>query len=294
MIRAPYTIPADAASFAASGGSLTHLWRVLVRSQIARSVNPLDTAPGVRPLSLRSKSRTSSELLWARRPSAATKVQGGLCEEQIVAAALDIIDGEGIEALNMRRIASDLGVGTMSLYWHVRNKEDLLWLVVDDIVGTVELPPATGTWRGDLLALLRNFRAALLFHRRALPLLNGRPGFGPKSLPFVDRMLGALRLAGFSPPAAARAYGICVVFALGFTMTEVVTVDQTWDGSPRAEALKRDLAAYLADLPGDEHPNLRSMSADLIWSGGDAAFELGLRALVDGFDVLLSSAEALA
>ena len=99
----------------------------------------------------------------------------------------------------MRRIASDLGVGTMSLYWHVRNKEDLLWLVVDEIVGAVDVPSATDNWRADLLALLRNFRAALLLHRRALPLLNGRPGFGPRSLAFVDRMVGTLRLAGFAP-----------------------------------------------------------------------------------------------
>ena len=264
-----------------------------MRSEIARSVIPLDAPPAARPVSVRSKSRTSSELLWSRRTPGAT-TRGGLCEGQIVATALDIIDRDGIEALNMRRIASDLGVGTMSLYWHVRNKEDLLWLVVDQIVGTVDVPPATDDWRADLLALLRNFRAALLLHRRALPLLNGRPGFGPRSLSFIDRMLGALALAGLSQSAASRAYGICVVFAVGFTASEVVTLDQTWDGSPRAEALKRDLAAYLADLPGDEHPNLRSMSADLIWSGGDEAFELGLRALVDGFDVLVSGSEALA
>jgi hypothetical protein len=89
--------------------------------------------------------------IWIRPVRQPQSQRPALAREQIVRAAVELADAEGMEAVTMRRLAKNLGVGAMSLYWHVPNKEDLLDLMLDAAFGEVELPerPA-GNWRTDL------------------------------------------------------------------------------------------------------------------------------------------------
>jgi AcrR family transcriptional regulator len=182
----------------------------------------------------------------------------------------------------MRGVAARLGVGTMSLYWHVRNKEELLWLVVDELLADVPLPGEGPDPFADIAEIARGLRAVLLRHRRAVPVLVGRPGFGPNGLVFGERLLAAIHSAGFSGDTAADAYAMCVNYTTGFVLYEVLTSDITWTGSSTAESLRHDLATYLAGLPAATFPNLRSGGQRLIWSGGDASFDFGMNSLLDG------------
>src|SRR5688572_1235709 len=103
--------------------------------------------------------------IWLQQERPSRGSQPALNRQQIVRAAIEIADAEGFEAVTMRRIASDLGVGTMSLYWHVPNKENLLELMRDELIGEVEMPdPPTGDWRADLRQIAYQTRANLKRH----------------------------------------------------------------------------------------------------------------------------------
>src|SRR5690348_14493122 len=113
-----------------------------------------------------------------------------LSREEIVRAAMNVADAEGADAINMRRIARELHSGTMSLYWHIRSKEELLDLMIDAIIGEPAVPERSGDWRADLRAIACGTRDSLHRHQWAVNFMGGRPPLGPKSLRNLDRSLG--------------------------------------------------------------------------------------------------------
>ena len=116
----------------------------------------------------------------------------GLSRADIVDVAVAIADAEGTEAVSMRRIARDLRVGAMSLYWHVESKEELHQLMLDTVQAEIEAPTPSGDWRTDLAAYASNTRAALLRHPWAIDFLNTGPPSGPNDARNAERLIGAL------------------------------------------------------------------------------------------------------
>ena len=98
-----------------------------------------------------------------------------LSRDEIVRAAIKVADAEGPDAVSMRRIARELNAGTMSLYWHVASKEELLDLMIDSVQGEQLAPEPSGDWRADLRALTRSARAALHRHPWMVDFIGGRP-----------------------------------------------------------------------------------------------------------------------
>jgi AcrR family transcriptional regulator len=109
--------------------------------------------------------------------------QRGYSRAQIVSAAIGIADQEGIDAASMRRIASEIGCGTMTLYQYVPNRDDLIELVIDKVTGEMELPAApSGDWRADLTQVACAMRALWLRHPWLVTRVPGHPVWGPNSL----------------------------------------------------------------------------------------------------------------
>lgn len=139
----------------------------------------------------------------------------GLSAEGIFRAALRLVDAEGLEALTMRRLASDLGVAPMSLYGHVPTKEHLLLGLVNMVARDITLPgPGTPPW--DALRIVtRTFRRVALQHPNLVPLTMRQPPTGSEGLLTLEVALDALRRAGLSPEMTARAYRLMSSFAIG-------------------------------------------------------------------------------
>src|SRR5262249_8146313 len=108
-----------------------------------------------------------------RRQQHPPRRAGALAREEIGRAAVDGAGAEGPDAINMRRIARELKAGTMSLYWHIRSKEELLDLMIDFILGEAEPPERTGDWRADLRAIACTTRDTLHRHRWAVNFMGG-------------------------------------------------------------------------------------------------------------------------
>src|SRR5215831_1925121 len=128
-----------------------------------------------------------------------------LDQAQVVRAALALLDEVGLDELTMRRLAARLRVKAASLYRHVRNKDELLALLGDEISAEIPLPPAAGTWRDQLTASAWNVRRGLLAHRDAARVLASTPPAGPRRLRHVEAVLRILRAAGLSDRDATYA-----------------------------------------------------------------------------------------
>ena len=137
---------------------------------------------------------------WSRRTEA-PRDKRPLTRELIVDAALVLLERDGLQGLSMRRLAQELDSGAASLYWHVGDKEELLNLLLDRIVGETPVPePDPENWQGTVKELARAVRKHLAGRRDAAQLSLGRVPAGPNALPILERNLAVLAA---SPAAAA-------------------------------------------------------------------------------------------
>jgi AcrR family transcriptional regulator len=144
-----------------------------------------------------------------------------LTKPEIFAAALAIIDAEGIDALTMRRLAGDLGVEAMSLYHHVPNKEALLDGVVE-LALTAQAPaapPASDDWRATITAAVCGFRRALITHPNVLPHMITHPPSSPEATAmYIRGPLAYLLAHGFSDRDAAELFEAFFALSFGHAM----------------------------------------------------------------------------
>ncbi|GAA3649539.1 TetR/AcrR family transcriptional regulator C-terminal domain-containing protein [Nonomuraea antimicrobica] len=224
--------------------------------------------------------------VWAR-PRPRRKEQPALSREQIVAAALELLDTEGIDALSMRRLGTRLNAGATSMYTHVASKEELLELVVDEVYGEIE-PPATGAgWRPAVTRSAHSMRAALLRHPWIGSVLGeaGVAYLGPNVLRLSEATLAAFEAGGFSLEAADQGLNTVTAYVVGRSTSEAAWLtklarsghdEQEWTDRlwPAAERAVRD------------YPRLRTLYA--AQRGGhrrdarDREFDEGLACVLDG------------
>jgi AcrR family transcriptional regulator len=146
---------------------------------------------------------------------------GGLSRADIVDIAIAIADAEGTEAVSMRRIARDLRVGAMSLYWHVESKEELHRLMLDMVHAEIEAPEPSGDWRTDLAAYASNTRSALLRHPWAIDFVNTGPPSGPNDARNAERLIGALDGLGLDAKTTMWILSTLGTYVTGAALREI-------------------------------------------------------------------------
>jgi len=218
----------------------------------------------------------------ARRSGEAQR--SAMTPEQIADAAIAVIDEGGVDALTVRALAERLGVGTMTLYWYVQNKDEVLDLVADRLLAGVELPVPSDAWRESMLETALTVRAALLRHARALPVLVSRGSFGPNGLRLIESSLAALKAAGFGAEEAADAYFSVGNFITGWCIFESqlgISGGLGADTTDRSAYLER-ARRYLALLPPADYPNLLAAVPRMFGGNIEDRFRYGLDCLLDG------------
>lgn len=183
-----------------------------------------------------------------------------LTPERIVAAAVEILDEEGLEALTMRRLGAHLGVAAMSLYRHVPNRDALLAEVVTHLFteAVIELAPAE-PWDEALTRFAVAYRGMLLAHPHAVPLLATHPVDTDRGLALLAELLGRFAAAGVGEQDALTVVQSVAVYVLGHALAQV--------GTPSGTAPATDPAIDPA--------------ATVFY---DRWFEAGLAAMVSGFE----------
>ena len=150
------------------------------------------------------------------RPDAAPTTRTALSTERVLQAAVALAERNGFEALTMRKLADELGVGVMSLYHYFGNKDELLDAMVDIVFGEIELPPTDVDWRTAMRRRALSTREVLNRHRWAVGLMESRRTPGPASFRLHDAVLGCLREAGVSVEQTIQAYSVQDANIYGF------------------------------------------------------------------------------
>ncbi|BDG05166.1 TetR/AcrR family transcriptional regulator C-terminal domain-containing protein [Anaeromyxobacter oryzae] len=207
---------------------------------------------------------------------------------QIVQAALGLLDEVGLDELTMRRLGERLGVKAASLYRHVRDKDELLILLADEISGRIPAPSAEGPWKARLTEMAHNYRRGLASHRDAARLLAITAPFGPRRLRHIETMLGILRSAGLSGRDAAR-----IAHHLNNFVTEFAADEGRYATAAAAVGSRRKLFAearkHFRALPPEEFPVLVQLADHLVEDDPDAQFELGVDVWIRGIEWLASA-----
>src|SRR4051812_23651059 len=176
---------------------------------------------------------------WRRRQEEIPRAERRpLTRDAIVDAAMTVLDRDGLAGLSMRKLADELGVGAASLYWHVGDKEELLSLLLDRIVGESQVPePDPEHWQEQVKEMGRAARRLMKSRRDAAQLSMGRIPSGPNSLPVLERTLAVLSAASLPPRVLAYAADMFALFVGAFAYEESLVTH------PEADA--EQFAAYL-------------------------------------------------
>jgi AcrR family transcriptional regulator len=218
---------------------------------------------------------------WAPAPRAeAPRREQPLTREAIVETALALLDRDGLDALSMRRVATELDTGAAALYRHVANKDELLDLLFDRVSGEFEVPdPDPERWTEQVKDVARQVRAGILRHRDIVRVSMGRFPMGPNGLRLAERLLAIFRAGGLSDRTAAVANHLLFVVINAFSLEDTAPVGGP-DASPDRTA--EMITGYLASLPAEHFPNLVAVAPVLMADDLDARFNLLLDLFVDG------------
>ena len=216
----------------------------------------------------------------------------GLTRADIVDIAVAVADAEGTAAVSMRRIAKDLQVGVMSLYWHVESKEELHQLMLETVQAEIEAQVPSGDWRADLAAYARNTRAAMHRHPWAIDYIGAGPPSGPQDARNADRLIGALDGLGLDIMTTIWILMTLSTYVMGATLREIQEVrwhraaEETMSGMPEG-----DIAEALAEFDRRVRGSGRYPYLAKVLDAGidpdapetrDERFEFGLSCVLDG------------
>jgi AcrR family transcriptional regulator len=234
-------------------------------------------------------------LIWLRPEPSGRKPRFSRAE--IARTAIGIADADGFDAVTMKRIAAELGAGTMTLYYYVRNKADIVALMQDAIFEDVIVAPGElpAHWRDAVMLITRRTRDVLVGHPWAINSLN-QAQFGPNAVAHYEQSLAALAATALSYPQKTEATAIVDDYVAGNAMHTIETAERlraaagnpgmyaeakaygdalTATGKfPELEALAEEHARN-AGAPGEEIAPLAHL---------DRQFEIGLAALLDGIE----------
>ena len=235
-----------------------------------------------------------SRPIWSLPPPADRKPR--YSRGQIAGVALRIADTEGFDAVTMKRIAAELGAGTMTLYYYVRNKTDIVTLMQDAILADMLIPSRElpAAWRDAVTAVARRSRQVLMAHPWSMTSLNDAQ-FGPNAMRHVEQSLAALAGTGLAAPARLELNAAVDAYVFGNAL-------QSIESLARARAVQSDpaagaaaMTAGVALLATGEFPELSKLYAagNSSTEEGTAGppmtedalaqqFERGLQALLDG------------
>jgi AcrR family transcriptional regulator len=221
-----------------------------------------------------------ADLLWGTQRPKAKGPKPNLNLEKIVEQAVSIADGQGIGALSMNSLAAALGVGTMSLYRHIPNKDELVALMIDTVIGPPQAGPMGRTWREALHSWSRLTLDIFRRHPWLLPLIGTPRRMGPHELAWGEIALKAAHDAG---AGAEELYDIVLLvnsFVRGFAQ---MSAQPGHGPSLDLEAITRSgalehypMLKIAMGVPGEDTDRRREQS-----------FEFGVQRMLDGIELYL-------
>jgi AcrR family transcriptional regulator len=214
-----------------------------------------------------------------------------LTPEVVVERALSLADSEGLGAVTIRRLARDLGVTPMALYWHFRKKDELLDAVMDRVFSELDSTvDESATWLEQFRTLMDSLATVLRAHPASAPLFTTRTNASESSLRFTEVALGILRRGGFSPTEATQVSRHALSTITNLVVGEPGFTAQDEDGD--LMDARRRARLFLESLPPDRYPRLVEAAAPLsACEDPDAYYAFGLDLLLAGIGEMAARKE---
>ncbi|NND01769.1 MAG: TetR family transcriptional regulator [Acidimicrobiia bacterium] len=216
-----------------------------------------------------------------------------LSRERVLDAAVAFADEAGVEAVSMRRLGERLGVEAMSLYNHVKNKDDLLDGMIDTIVAEIEVPAGEEDWKAAMRSQILAAREVMKRHQWAPAVLETRVSMSQPMMRYMDDFCGTFIRGGFSIDLTHHALHALGSRMLGFNQ-ELFNDSEALEESPEVQALMLNQMAGV-------YPNIHRLMVEIthqedtiVGSGcdDDVEFTFSLDLILDGIERLKQAEEA--
>ncbi|MFC5829291.1 TetR/AcrR family transcriptional regulator C-terminal domain-containing protein [Nonomuraea insulae] len=230
---------------------------------------------------------------WRKsRRSAQPKRQ--LSQDLIIEAGLRILDAEGLDGLNMRRVAQELDTGPASLYAHVAGKEELLELIYDRVLGEIRLPERDpGRWKEQLRAYAMEAHRVLGAHADVARAALATIPSGENSLRAGEFVFGLLIEAGMSPREASLTMDRLSLYIVGDAYEGSLHYARMRaaglsDKREYFESFVNQISSYYRSLPSERFPHVSKYVDDLVADDGEERFRYGLDLMLDGIEARMA------
>lgn len=202
-----------------------------------------------------------------------------LSRESVIEAAVRVADAIGLSSVSMRTVAREAGVEAMSLYHHVKGKDDLLDELADWVYTTITLPSPDRPWRAAMTERADSTRAAITTHPWALGLIGSRRNPGPALIGHHEATLGCLRANGFDVRLTLHAMSVLDAYVYGFTLSEL--------NLPMEHGESEEEFAQTLGLTAEAYPHIAEVMTEQV-RGKDYSFAdefgYGLALILDGLE----------
>jgi AcrR family transcriptional regulator len=226
------------------------------------------------------------DFIWFQPERARRGPRPTLSRDEITRVAIELADAKGLDAVSMRRIAAKLRAGATSLYWYVSSKDDLYELMVDEVVGEIRVPEASGHWQHDLREIARAIHAMLQRHSWMV-LLGIRPVMGPKTRRFGEiapRVFDPLEL---DAPTRIQILATLNNYVYGFVHREIAWEQARWRSGLTENQWSTRLRTHV-DQARQQNPEFAVPWEASVALASEESFEFGLDCFVDGLAVLVA------
>ncbi|MBA0053227.1 TetR/AcrR family transcriptional regulator [Streptomyces sp. AJS327] len=233
----------------------------------------------------------SLELLWNPGAVPSRGPKRNLTLARVVEAAIALADREGLSALSMRNVASELGVGTMSLYRYVPGKGELIDLMVDHVNGPAEATAFEGLgWREAMERIAEDSWTLYTTSSWLIQINQSRPILGPRSMAGVETALTPLRGLGLTSQEKMSLLVALDNFVLGSARSHILERQAAQESGVSDEDFWAAQEPFLERaIESGNYPNLASVDEDAFSATGLQVMRFGLRALLDGFQALVDA-----
>jgi AcrR family transcriptional regulator len=217
-----------------------------------------------------------------------------LTKDQIVQAAIELLDAEGLEGLSMRRLGKRLNSAATAVYWHVQSKDNLVVLAGDAVWAEIQLPDLDAVeWRTAALTMARDLYTMILRHPWLVPAMSSHLIYGPGKARHDDHSLAVFEAAGFSGRDAEQAATAVFTFVLGLALG--ATAEVAWRTRLHRFGDEKEQLQEAVERVTEiarQFPQLRARST--AWAEGDVAspsqsLEFGLQTILDGLQARLAA-----
>ncbi|MFI9580900.1 TetR/AcrR family transcriptional regulator [Streptomyces sp. NPDC052236] len=218
----------------------------------------------------------------------------GLDRDKIIDATVRLLDTEGAAKFSMRRLAAELNVTAMSVYWYVDTKDDLLELALDAVFGTLELPDvgAEGDWREQLRELAAGFRTLLVRHPWVSALIGTFLNIGPHSMGFSLAVQQVMRNTGLPPEGQMGGLAAVFHFVYGFGAIEGHFKERCAAAGVSQDEYFRQAMGAISEAP-EFKENFESAAELMEARGGQTVEEMRERDFGFALDLLIDGIEAM-